>query len=116
MHETRGMYHYHFELFSSDISCLAHWFVRQMSVLNLKVSFEDVSRGVTQRSPKRILIVLLALRKCVFIIANQASVLQRFDSAIQRLNHYPLDKYYQNLLDYPVYNNDFTKIQLVVHY
>ena len=31
-----------------------------------------------------------------------ASVVQRLDRAIHCINHYPVGKYYQNLLSYPV--------------
>ena len=32
----------------------------------------------------------------------QALVDQKLDSAIQRINHYPVDKYYKNRLHYPL--------------
>ena len=32
----------------------------------------------------------------------QASVVQKVDSAIQRINHYPADKHSQDRLSYPV--------------
>ena len=33
---------------------------------------------------------------------NQARVVQTLDSAIQRINYYPADKYYKNQLHYSV--------------
>ena len=31
-----------------------------------------------------------------------AAVVEKLDSAIDRINHYPADKYYENQLRYPV--------------
>ena len=33
---------------------------------------------------------------------DQGPVVQTLDSAIRRINHYPVDKYYGNQLHYPV--------------
>ena len=33
---------------------------------------------------------------------HQASVVQKVDSTIQQINHYPADEHYQNQLSYPV--------------
>ena len=38
---------------------------------------------------------------------NLALVVQRLESVVQRINHYPSKKYYQNLLIYPVDSNSF---------
>ena len=35
-------------------------------------------------------------------ISELASVVQKVDSAIHRINHYPADEHYQNQLSYPV--------------
>ena len=32
----------------------------------------------------------------------QAPVVQKMDSALHRINHYPVNKYYENQLRYPV--------------
>ena len=37
-----------------------------------------------------------------FVNNQLAPVVQRADGAIPRINHYPMDKYYQNRLSYPV--------------
>ena len=34
------------------------------------------------------------------MIEDQAPVIQKLDSAIHRINHYPADKYYRNQLRY----------------
>ena len=36
------------------------------------------------------------------LLKYQASVVQKLDSAIHRINHYPADKYQGNQLSYPV--------------
>ena len=38
---------------------------------------------------------------------SQAQVVQKLDSAIHRINHYPVDKYYGNQLRYPL-NSDLS--------
>ena len=38
----------------------------------------------------------------IFANTNQAPVVQTLDSAIQRINHYPADKYYGNQLRSPL--------------
>ena len=35
-------------------------------------------------------------------VFHQAPVVQKLDSAILRINHYPVDKYYRNQLLYPL--------------
>ena len=35
-------------------------------------------------------------------MAHLAPLVKRLDNVNQRINRYPLDKYYQNLLSYPV--------------
>ena len=35
-------------------------------------------------------------------VYNLAPVVQRLDNAIQRINHYPVDKYWQNKPRYPL--------------
>ena len=35
-------------------------------------------------------------------VNNQAPVVQKLDSAIHWINHYPVDKYYKNRLHYPL--------------
>ena len=35
-------------------------------------------------------------------INNQAPVVQKLDSAIHRINHYPVNKYHKNQLHYPL--------------
>ena len=40
-------------------------------------------------------------------------VFQRMDTAIHWINQYPVDKYYQNLLSYPV---DSSNLQILVHH
>lgn len=40
-------------------------------------------------------------------------VFQRMDTAIHWINQYPVDKYYQNLLSYPV---DSPNLQILVHH
>ena len=36
---------------------------------------------------------------------HQVLVVQKLDSAIHRINHYPMDKYYENWLRYPLDSN-----------
>ena len=38
-------------------------------------------------------------------LTNQAPVFQTLDSAIHRINHYPVDKYSRNQLRYPPFDN-----------
>ena len=38
----------------------------------------------------------------IFVLDHQAPVVQTLDSATQRINHYPADKYYGNQLCYPL--------------
>ena len=38
-------------------------------------------------------------------VNNQAVVVQKLDSAIHRINHYPVDKYYKTRLHYPLESN-----------
>ena len=40
-------------------------------------------------------------------VNNQAPVVQKLDSAIHRINHYPVDKYYKNRLHYPLESDLF---------
>ena len=40
-------------------------------------------------------------------VDNQALVVQKLDSAIHRINHYPVDKYYKNRLHYPLESDLF---------
>ena len=36
------------------------------------------------------------------VVIDLAPVVQKLDSAIHKLNHYPVDKYYKNQLRYPL--------------
>ena len=40
-------------------------------------------------------------------------MMMRMDTAIHWINQYPVDKYYQNLLSYPV---DSSNLQILVHH
>ena len=42
------------------------------------------------------------LHKYVYLFIYQAPIVQTLDSAIHRINHYPVDKYYGNQLRYPL--------------
>ena len=39
---------------------------------------------------------------CTFSLLNQARVVQKMDSALHWINHYPADKYCENQLHYPL--------------
>ena len=48
------------------------------------------------------IVQLVSLILIHWIVIYQAPVVQRLDSAIHRINHYPADKYYGNQLRYPL--------------
>ena len=56
-----------------------------------------VGLGVTHLWPKSLVPRVIISRSATI---NQAPVVQTLDSAIQRINHYPVDKYYGNQLRY----------------
>jgi len=44
-------------------------------------------------------------------VTHQPLVIQKLDGAIQQINHYPLDVFYQNLLSYQM-NNIYKELDL----
>ena len=77
-----------------------------MPNLNDKVHYVKVNK--TDALVEAYLIINFSELTCLIMIVNwkttieQVAVVQKLHSAIQRINHYPLDKYYQNLLSYSV--------------
>ena len=75
---------------------------------NLNDKVHDVKVSKTDALVETHLIINFSQLIYLIMIVNwkgtteKVPVVQRVDSAIQRINHYPLDKYYQSQLSYPV--------------